>query len=166
MKKLNLNKKILNIKGEPLKTEKPVLGTIDRVISEIRQYSVGDHDVLAERFKSWQEDLKKTEKKEMVLRDYLLIMLGSRFTMEDRKEAFWTTQLGILISDEENDEIEIPDNQFAFLKRIMENNKIQQASPTGGTKEIEVFFPYELGQVMEAFEDKEEEKPKPKKKKE
>ena len=159
MRKINLDKKFFSIKGKPLTKDEPTPGVSDRILIKMKKYMVSTPDLLVEEFNKWQEDLKKTEKKDMTLRDYLLIILGARFTMKDKKESFWTTQLGILISDDKNKELKISDSQFAFLKRIMENNKIKQPSPMGGEVEIEVFFPYELGQILEVFED--EETPKP-----
>ena len=121
MFKIDLNTKILNIKGKPLKT--PI----------------------------YDDKGKKTGDKDSVLRDSLLLVLGSRFVMLDNKEAFWTTGLGILIADEKNKEIEISDNKRKFLKRIMENNKIKMNVAGGGEREVEVFFPYELSQILGAL---------------
>jgi len=134
MKKINLNQKILTIRGEPLKNPE---------LDDRRQ-------------------LKRDKKgnpimKDMVLRDYLLTILGTRFPVLNTKEVFWTTELGILIADEKNKEIEISDDKMKFLIRILKNNKIKQILPMGGEREIELFFPWELGQILKILGVKEEE---------
>ena len=122
--KINLEKPIVNIRGLPIENE---------VVNP---------------------KTKKIEKKIMRVRDYLLTILGTRFEMEDRqKEPFWTTELGILIADEQKKEIEISEPKANFLKRILENNKVKQVLPMGGEKEIELFFPFELGQLLQLFEE-------------
>ena len=134
MKKIPLNQKILTIKGEPLKNPE-----LDE-----------------------KEELKRDKKgnpimKDMVLRDYLLTILGTRFPVLNTKEVFWTTELGILIADEKNKEIEISDDKMKFLVRILKNNKIKQVLPGGGEREIELFFPWELGEIFKVLGVKEEE---------
>jgi len=134
MKKINLNQKILTIRGEPLKN--PELD--DR--GQLKRDKKGNPIM-----------------KDMVLRDYLLTILGTRFPVLNTKEVFWTTELGILIADEKNKEIEISDDKMKFLIRILKNNKIKQILPMGGEREIELFFPWELGQILKILGVKEEE---------
>lgn len=97
------------------------------------------------------EVLKNVENKEMKIRDCFLIMLGARFPIQDKKEVFWTTQLGILCADEKNKEIDISDDKMKFLKRIFENNRIKRQLPTGQEEEMELFLPFELGQILQAL---------------
>ena len=134
MKKINLNQKILTIRGEPLKN--PELD--DR--GQLKRDKKGNPIM-----------------KDMVLRDYLLTILGTRFPVLNTKEVFWTTELGILIADEKNKEIEISDDKMKFLIRILKNNKIKQILPMGREREIELFFPWELGQILKILGVKEEE---------
>ena len=133
MKKINLNIPILTIRGEPVKN--PELDEKGQPIIE----------------------KGKQKMKIMRLRDYLLTILGTRFPVLNTKEVFWTTELGILIADEENKEIEISDDKMKFLVRILKNNKIKQVLPGGGEREIELFFPWELGEIFKALGVKEEE---------
>ena len=127
--KINLEKPIVNIRGLPIENE---------VVNP---------------------KTKKIEKKIMRVRDYLLTILGTRFEMEDRqKEPFWTTELGILIADEQKKEIEISEPKANFLKRILENNKVKQVLPMGGEKEIELFFPFEISQLLQLFMSEKEKK--------
>lgn len=100
---------------------------------------------------------EKGEKKEMRIRDYLLTILSTRFPVVDKKEVFWTTQLGILFSDEENSEAEVSDDKAKFLRRIIENNKVTIQNPMG-EKEIELFFPFERSQLLQLFLTEEEKK--------
>ena len=118
-------------------------------------------------------DKGKPKMKKMTVRDYLLTILSTKFPLEETKEAFWTTELGQLIAsgtkivggkvDEKgkikggkevpNIEIEISDDKAKFLRRIIENNKVTQQLPMGQTKDIELFFPFELGQLLKLFSD-------------
>ena len=122
--KINLTQKILNIKGEEITKEEENPKT------------------------------KKKEKKALTVRDYFLTILGTKFTLKDNKETFWTTDLGILFSDSKNKEVEVSDEKIEFLKRIIGTNKIKQPLPMGGEKEITVFFPYELGQLLKILDGK------------
>lgn len=122
--KINLTQKILNIKGEEIIREE-------------------------ENPKS-----KKKEKKVLTVRDYFLVILGTKFAVKNNKETFWTTDLGILFADSKNKEVEIPDEKIEFLKRIIEDNKTIQSLPMGGEKEITIFFPYELGQLLKVLDGK------------
>lgn len=116
--KINLTQKILNIKGEEITKEEVDPKT------------------------------KKKEKKALVLRDYFLTILGTKFPVKDNKETFWTTDLGILFANSENKEVEVSDEKIEFLKRIIGDNKIMVPQPMGGEKETTIFFPYELGQLL------------------
>ena len=127
MFRINLNQIILNIKGEPI---------VNQVVNP---------------------KTKKTEDKKMCIRDYLLTILGTRFPVQENKEIFWTTGLGILFSDEENKEVEISDDKAKFLKRIIENNEMIVQGPMGERK-VEIFFPYELSQLLSLFLTEEEKK--------
>ena len=109
MFRINLNQIILNIKGEPI---------VNQVVNP---------------------KTKKTEDKKMCIRDYLLTILGTRFPIQENKEIFWTTELGILFSNDENKEVEISDDKAKFLKRIIENNKMTIQGPMGERK-VEIFF--------------------------
>jgi len=152
MKKINLNQKILTIRGEPIKN--PEFDEKGQPIIE----------------------KGKQKMKIMRLRDYLLTILGTRFPVLNTKEVFWTTELGTLIASETkivggkvdddghriggkevpNIEIEISDDKAKFLYRILENNKIKQQLPMGGEREIELFFPYELSQLLRLLIDEKE----------
>ena len=120
--KINLTQKILNIKGEEITKEEENPKT------------------------------KKREKKVLTVRDYFLVILGTKFPIKDNKETFWTTDLGILFAKSENKEVEVPDEKIEFLKRIIGENKITQSLPMGGEKEMTVFFPYELGQLLKILD--------------
>ena len=128
MIKINLEQKMFNIRGKPVLNPelddkgKPIIKKGEAVI------------------------------KNATLRDYLLIILGTRFPLIDKKEPFWTTELGILFSDEKKKEVEISDDKAKFLRRIIENNKTKVNLPMGGEKEVEIFFPWELGTLLKIFE--------------
>jgi len=132
MTKIPLNQKIVNIKVKPMKSQELVN----------------------------PKDKKSTEKKDLTIRDYLLTILGTKFAIQNVKETFWTTQLGIQFADDKIKEVEISDDKAKFLRRIIEANKTKviQANPMGGQteEEIELFFPYELGQLLAIFATEEE----------
>ena len=122
--KINLTQKILNIKGEEIIKEEENPKT------------------------------KKKEKKVLTVRDYFLVILGTKFPVKDNKETFWTTDLGILFAKSESKEVEVSDEKIEFLKRIIGENKITQPLPMGGEKEMTIFFPYELGQLLKILDGK------------
>lgn len=166
--KINLDKKILTIRGEPVKNEEPRPGTIEKVMNEIKRFPTDDVNILKGQFLKWQETLKDVVVKDQTIRDYLLLLLGSRIELKDkRREAFWVSDLGGLFSSSENKIVEVSDEKMEFLRRIVEHNKIKRPKPMGGEEDVELFFPYELGQLLKALEGEEtdEVEPKPKKKK-
>jgi len=143
---------MLDIKGKPLTGEKPYSGLRTAIANELSNYNATSAEATLEQVKKWKEALKDSQESPMLLRDYLLMMLGSRFTIKDKKENFWTTDLGIQIAKDDNKILEMEDSRFDFLRRIMEDNTI-----IINEKSKELFFPYELGQIMSAFEEKVEE---------
>ena len=133
MKKINLEQKIFNIKGKALQV--PVLDEKGKFIPSSNN--------------------KNRQMRDSTLRDYLLTILSSRFKTINNKENFWTTELGIEIADEKNKILEVSDPQFNFLKRIVEANKMMNITqtPMGVVeKEIEIFYPFELGQLLRIFQ--------------
>ena len=116
--KINLEKKILNIKGKEIKKTDP--------------------------------ETRKPLKEALTIRDYLLTVLGQKFAIKNRKETFWTQDLGIKFSDDKNKEVEVSQDKIDFLARVVEDNKYKIMSPTG-EKETELFFPFEVGQLLTAL---------------
>ena len=94
---------------------------------------------------------------ELTVRDYLLALLSSKFNIIENKEYFWTTELGILFADKKKKEVEISDDKWKFLVRIIKENKVKKPTPMGGEKEEEMFLPYEVGQLLKAVGATEEE---------
>ena len=127
--KIDLSKKILTVKGQEIK-----------INSE----------------KKDPKNPKMFIKKATTIRDYLLMVLSQKFETKNRKETFWTMDLGIKIADEKNKEVEISKDKLDFLARVVENNKYKRATP-GGETEVELFFPFELGQLLMALGKGEEE---------
>jgi len=101
---------------------------------------------------------KKGKRKNTTLRNYLMVLLSTRFPVLNNKEIFWTTELGNLFSDEKNKEVEISENKANFLRRIIEQNKIKIQLSASEEKETELFAPFELAQVLEPFLSEEERK--------
>ena len=157
--KVNLDTKILTIRGKPISMEEPIPGVSNNILREIVNYPVANPETLAKQFTEWQKKLKETKKRDMTIRDSLLTILGQRFEIKNRKEIFWTTELGIMISDDKNKEAEISGEKMEFLKRIIEENKATQQTPMG-EKKVELFFPYESGQILMALEGEEEKEDK------
>jgi hypothetical protein len=165
MRKIKIDTTILTIKGEPLMNDFVNERRTEEILHDIKNFVITTDDNLRIMFDKWQKEIKKTERREMTIRDYLLGLLGARFDFIEVKECFWTTQLGLLISDDENKEIEISENKYQFLKRIVEKNKIKRTSATGQEIEIELYYPFELGQLLIALDEdlaKEEPIEKPK----
>jgi len=94
---------------------------------------------------------------ELTVRDYLLALLSAKFNIIENKEYFWTTELGILFADKKKKEVEISDDKWKFLVRIIKENKVKRPTPMGGEKEEEMFLPYEVGQLLKAVGATEEE---------
>jgi len=62
--------------------------------------------------------------------------------------------------EEKNDILELSEDKFQFLKRITEGNKIfvEERTQTGIQQvEKDLFFPFELGQLLSALNEEEEE---------
>ena len=87
---------------------------------------------------------REQETKKITIRDYLLSILGTNFTPEDQKEVFWTTDLGIKISDEKNEVLEISDKKASFLRRIVKEIGIEK----GKNKSKNLLKPFEVSQVL------------------
>lgn len=87
---------------------------------------------------------REQETKKITIRDYLLSILGTDFTPEDQKEVFWTTDLGIKISDEKNEVLEISDKKASFLRRIVKEIGIEK----GKNKSKNLLKPFEVSQVL------------------
>lgn len=134
MKKINLEQKIYTVRGIPVKT--PVF---DR---ETGKPKIGKD--------------KQPILQDSTVRICLLTLLGTRFQVIDNKEHHWTIKLGIMISEEKTKVLEISDDKFKFLKRILTKNKhkIIRQTPMGPTElQVDIFFPYEMGQLLEIFDE-------------
>lgn len=125
------------------------------ILIEMINYVLTSPEETFEKFKKWQERLKATERKPVKIKDYLLTVLGSKIETQSPRENIWVRTLSVAIEGAKN-EIEISEDEFQFLKRIVEKNKAKQISREGNIEEIELFFPYELGQLLIALEDKPE----------
>lgn len=132
--KIPLNKEMRNGLGQVMKTDKPN----------------PEYEKLSDEQKK-ETHVPKTIKKSQTIRDYLLMALSLKFPIEDRKEVFWTYGLGQLFSDEEKNIVEISDGKAAFLRRVFEKNKSKNTTPMGQDVEVEVFYPFELGQIIPFF---------------
>ncbi len=136
----------------------------EKVLQEMINYSPNDPDDTLISFKKWQERLKKTERRVATVRDYLLMILGSRLEIKRPQERFLVTKMGMDIADENLKELELDEEKFKLLKRIIENNKIyRQNNITGQMEEVELFIPYEAGQLILALEKQNESDEKNKK---
>lgn len=94
---------------------------------------------------------KKMEKKQMKVRDYILIFLGQRFAAKTNREMFWATELGIACADEKNKELEVEDKKRDFLVRLVKDNKLKIQGPMGQDVEKDLLFPYEKSQLLSAL---------------
>lgn len=99
------------------------------------------------------KQLEDKEKK-LTVGDMLLNLLSQNIALKENREAFWVTEIGIQIADGKA-EIELSEDKWAFLKRLVEANKFKQ--PGLPVEEI-YWLPFVLGQMLALFQ--EEEKPK------
>lgn len=88
---------------------------------------------------------------EITFRDYLLLALSTKFEIEDVKESYWTTELGIAVANTDVNDIEISDDKFNFLDRVIRKNKAKNAQG----QEDAIFNPFELGQILNFLEESE-----------
>ena len=133
MLKIPLSRNVYNPRGDAVKVNRPN----------------PEWEALSDKEKK-DTEIPQVIPTEQTIRDYLLNILSLKFKIEDKKEIFWITSLGIQFSTEE-DEVEISDDKTKFLRRIIENNKFTQVGMGGVEKEIELFFPYEVSQILVVF---------------
>lgn len=138
MRKLKVDLPVNNIKGEQLKDrcwKKDCLNCYPDPKVTTRK---GDCD----------------EGKKLTVGDMLLNLL-SQSGIYDTKEsgsnkfAFWVVEIGILISEAKG-EVELSEDKYQFLKKIVEANKIQVP---GRDKTEDYFVPFTLGQVLFVFDE-------------
>jgi len=94
---------------------------------------------------------EKGVKKTLTIRDYLLTTLSVKFAPQNLKEVFWTTEIGIMVADEKNKEVELSDDKTKFLIRLVKENKIKQQLPMGQERVVEIFTPVEQAQILRAL---------------
>lgn len=151
MRKIKLDTPILNIQGKPMMADFGDERKTEAILQEMIVYKALNAEATFGVFKKWQEEIKKTDRKQVKIRDYLLNLLGARLDTQSPRERFWIAEMGIAISDSKTKELEIDDEKFDFLKKIVERNKIRKTNVAGQLEEIELFFPYESGQLLMAL---------------
>ena len=87
----------------------------------------------------------ESDGRKLTVGDMLLNLLSQNIALKENREAFWVTELGIQIMEGKKD-IELSEDKWQFLKRLVENNKFN--SDMG---ERDYFLPYVLGQMLMAF---------------
>ena len=152
--KINLSQVITSVIGKPLMKEDPdaTIGTRKRILKEILTIKDAiDVTKLRESLFKWQRELRESKEVEMTIKDYFLTLLSQRFELKDtKKESFWVTDLGIACS--KGDVLDVSEEQLVFLKRIFENNRVTRTNQIGQNEEKELFFPYELGQILKVLD--------------
>lgn len=151
MRTIDLTTKIVNVQtGKPVMTTKtdaegePVVENEEYTCKECGQKVGGE-----------------PERRAVTVRDYFLTLLGSKFKVKDTKEHFWTTKIGMKMSDQKNETVKLSEDKVAFLKRIVKSNKTKRTkrTPMGTTEEeVELFFPYEVGQLLAVLDVPKDEK--------
>ncbi len=153
MRKINVNTPIYNIKNEPMMADFGDNERTETILAEMTNYVPTSSQEVLEKFKEWQTRLKVTNRRGVKIKDYLLTVLGSKVEVQNPRENIWVRMLSVEIGQAKK-EIELDEDEFQFLKRIVEKNKTKRFGIDGKIEEIEVFFPYELGQLLIALEDK------------
>lgn len=100
---------------------------------------------------NYLDEKGKLKTRKVTLRDWLVLILNSRFDIIEAKENFWTTDLGIKFADTKNKEVEISDDKMKFLRRIIEANKLYTIGPRGDKQEIQPFTPFQIGLILRAL---------------
>lgn len=152
MRKIKISTPMKTLKNEPITFNEGMSSEeLNNLLKDIVAYQISSNSPV-QKINEWQNKLSSLTKRQLTVGDYLLNFLSSRFEIKNNKEIFWTNELGSLIADVKNTEIEIDEDKFQFLKRLVENNKFKDL-PTGQDKDF--LFPYELAQVLLALSDSE-----------
>lgn len=152
MRKIKIDTPIYTIKNEPMIADFGDSERTETILLEMISYIPTNSQEVFEKFKVWQEKLKATKRKGLKIKDYLLTVLGSKIETKSPRESIWSRTLSIEIAKAKN-EIEIGEDEFQFLKRIIESNKTKRIDEQGKIEEVELFFPFELGQLLIALEE-------------
>ena len=89
--------------------------------------------------------IKDERGKDLTKGDMLLNLLSQNIKLKENKESFWVTEIGIQIAEGKN-EIELSEDKFAFVKRVVDENKFRV-----NNVEQDYYLPYILGQMMALF---------------
>lgn len=153
---IDLNTKIVDIKtGKALVRETPTNGMTEAIRLHISNYKIKDVETLKADLAMWQEKLGATTKKDLTVRALLLDLFSNRFKTTDVRENFWVTEIGVICSNESKKILELDkgSDKYTFVKRIIENNKVIIGQGPQ-EKEVDIFFPYVVGQLLMALEGK------------
>ncbi len=158
MRKIKVDMPIYTIRNKPMIVDFGSDEKAETILAEMLAYIPSNSEETLKRFKEWQTKLKATDRREVKIKDYLLTVLGSRIETKSPRENIWVRTLSVMIEGAKK-EIEIGEDEFQFLKRVIEKNKgPQRMGVSGKVEESELFFPYELGQLLIALEEKPEKK--------
>jgi len=131
MEKINLDQPILDIKGEEIIDEQ-------------------------------KDDKGKVKKVKRTLRENLLKALGVQYdatVLTEPKQYTWIYNLSNLFNGKEKI-VEVSDDKLEFLRKLIKTNKaiLYRQTPVSGVQkvEIELFFPYEVGEMLVMLGEKEE----------
>lgn len=92
--------------------------------------------------------------KKKTVGDALIDLLSENFSgLKEKREAFWVTELGIIISNAKG-EVELSEEKWEFLKRIVEINKIKGQMGV----EVDAWRPYIWSVLMSLFQEEEPKK--------
>jgi len=156
MRKIKIDTPIYTIRNKQMMADFGDNEKSEIILAEMINYVPTTPEEVFEKFKDWQVRLKATERKPVKVKDYFLTVLGSKIETRSPRENIWVRTLSVKIEGAKN-EIEISEDEYQFLKKTIEKNKAKRISMDGKTEEVELFFPYELGQLLIALEDRSEE---------
>lgn len=151
MREILLNTPIRTIKGEQMMADFGDAEKTENILKEIMTSIPVSAEKTFQQIEDWRKRLAATERKPVKVRDYLLSFLGARFDTKSPRERFWAAQMGIEVADEGNEKLKLDDEKFKFLKKLIESNKIKRVNRAGMLEEIELFLPYESGQLLMAL---------------
>ena len=157
MRKIKIDTPIYTIRNKLMMADFGDEEKTEIVLTEMLNYRIASPEEILEKFKDWQTRLRTTDRKGVKVRDYLLTVLGSKIETKSPRENIWVRTLSVKIEGAKN-EVEMSEEEFQFLKRIVEKNKSERMSMDGKREEVEFFFPYELGQLLIIFEETKSEK--------
>lgn len=152
---IKISTPIYTIRNKPMMADFGDEEKTELILREMVSYLPTNPEEVLEKVKDWQKRIKATERRGLKIKDYFLTILGTKVKIKSPRENVWVRLLSVDIG-RAKDEVEIEEEQFQFLSKLVENNKIERINREGKMEEVDLFMPFEAGQLILALEGKEE----------